>query len=185
MSIFPGSRTIELRFLANTFIKSAKQLQKKHPEIQFCISHAPNLSDDIFDKYINGTDFKVIKGENQALLSISDSLILASGTVALEAALYQIPMIIGYKGPWILYLAYLLVRCIKKVSLPNIITGEDIVPELIQAKFNTENICYETEKNLYNKEYRIGFIKALGMVKEKLSDKYSAEEVANEIIKAL
>jgi len=140
---------------------------------------------DIFDKYINGTDFKVIKGENQALLSISDSLILASGTVALEAALYQIPMIIGYKGPWILYLAYLLVRCIKKVSLPNIITGEDIVPELIQAKFNTENICYETEKNLYNKEYRIGFIKALGMVKEKLSDKYSAEEVANEIIKAL
>ena len=108
-------------------------MQKKHPEIQFCISHAPNLSDDIFDKYINGTDFKVIKGENQALLSISDSLILASGTVALEAALYQIPMIIGYKGPWILYLAYLLVRCIKKVSLPNIITGEDIVPELIQA----------------------------------------------------
>ena len=31
VSIFPGSRTIELRFLANTFIKSAKQLQKKHP----------------------------------------------------------------------------------------------------------------------------------------------------------
>ena len=185
VSIFPGSRTIELRFLANTFIKSAKQLQKKHPEIQFCISHAPNLSDDIFDKYINGTDFKVIKGENQALLSISDSLILASGTVALEAALYQIPMIIGYKGPWILYLAYLMVRCIKKVSLPNIITGEDIVPELIQAKFNTENICYETEKNLYNKEYRIGFISALGKVKEKLSDKYSAEEAANEIIKTL
>ena len=82
--------------------------------------------------------------KNAKSLKERASLILASGTVALEAALYQIPMIIGYKGPWILYLAYLLVRCIKKVSLPNIITGEDIVPELIQSKFNTENICYET-----------------------------------------
>ena len=185
VSIFPGSRPLELQFLAETFIKSAKQLQKKHPELQFCISHAPNLNDSIFDKYVKNTDFKVIKGENQALLSVSDSLILASGTVALEAALYQVPMLIGYRGPWIIYLIYLLVRCIKKVSLPNIITNEDIVPELIQAKFNVDNICYETEKLLYDKKYKEDKIEALGRVKEKLSSKYSAQEVANEIIKVL
>ena len=185
VSIFPGSRPLELKFLAKTFIKAAKILQKKHPEVQFCISHAPNLSDGIFDKYIHDTDFKVIKGENQALLSVSDSLILASGTVALEASLYQVPLLIGYKGPWILYLLYLLFRCIKKVSLPNIVTGEDIVPELIQAKFNADNICYETERFLYDKEYREKTIAELGKVRAKLSDKYSAQEVAEEIIKAL
>ena len=143
------------------------------------------MSDNIFDKYIHDTDFKVIKGENQALLSVSDSLILASGTVALEASLYQVPLLIGYKGPWILYLLYLLFRCIKKVSLPNIVTGEDIVPELIQAKFNADNICYETERFLYNKEYREKTIAELGKVRTKLSDKYSAQEVAEEIIRAL
>ncbi len=185
VSIFPGSRPLELKFLAKTFINSAKCLQKKHPEIQFCISHAPNLSDDIFDKYIKDTDFKVIKGENQALLSVSDSLILASGTVALEAALYQVPLIIGYKGPWILYFIYLLVRCIKRVSLPNIITNEDIVPELVQGKFTTENICYETERLLYDNAYRENMICSLGKVRTKLSDKYSAEEVANEIAKTI
>ena len=94
-------------------------------------------------------------------------------------------MIIGYKGPWILYLAYLIFRCIKRVSLPNIVTDEDIVPELIQAKFTKDNICYETEKLLYNKQYREDTIEKLGHVKEKLSDKYSAEEVANCIVKAL
>ena len=94
-------------------------------------------------------------------------------------------MIIGYRGPWILYLAYLLLRCINKVSLPNIITGMDIVPELIQAKFNVDNICYETEKFLYDKKYREDTIVKLGSVKEKLSDMYSAQEVANEIQKAL
>lgn len=185
VSIFPGSRPLELHFLAKTFIKAAKNLQKSHPELQFCISHAPNLSDNIFEKYIKDTDFKVIKGENHSLLSVSDSLILASGTVALEAALYQTPMVIGYKGPWVIYLIYLLVRCIKKVSLPNIITGKEIVPELVQGKFTVDNIKYETEKNLYNKTYRENFINELGNVKSLLSDKYSAQEVANCIIMML
>lgn len=185
VSIFPGSRPLELAFLAKTLIEGAKKLQKKHPELQFCISHAPNLKDDVFDKYVNNTDFKVIKGENQALLSVSDSLILASGTVALEAALYQTPMIIGYRGPWILYLIYLMVRCIKRVSLPNIITDKDIVPELVQGKFTSENICYETEKLIYNKGYRTEFIRQLGGVKECLTDKFSAKEAASALVELL
>lgn len=185
VSVFPGSRPIELYFLAKTFINAAKRLQKLHPELQFCISHAPNLNDKVFDKYIKNTDFKVIRGENQALLSVSDSLILASGTVALESALYKVPMLIGYQGPWFIYLVYLLVRCIKNVSLPNIITGENIVPELIQWRFNVESVCYETEKLLYDKKYRAETVEKLGHVREKLSDKYSAEEVAQCILDAL
>jgi lipid-A-disaccharide synthase len=185
VSVFPGSRPLELKFLADTLIGGAKKLQKKHPELQFCISHAPSLNDNTFDRYVKDTDFKVIKGENQALLSVSDALILASGTVALEASLYQVPMIIGYKGPWILYLLYLLFRCIKRVSLPNIVTGEDIVPELIQTKFTKENICYEIERMLYDKQYREEITEKLGHVREKLSDKFSAQEVANCIIEAL
>ena len=185
VSVFPGSRPIELAFFSKTFIASAKRLKKTHPELQICISHAPNLKDEIFDKYINCEDFKIIKGENQALLSVSDALILASGTVALEAALYQTPMVIGYKGPWILYLIYLLVRCIKKVSLPNIIADKNIVPELIQTKFTPDNICYETERILYDKEYRDKYIKELGVVKSLLSDKYSAQEVADCILEML
>ena len=185
VSVFPGSRPLELKFLADTLIGGAKKLQKKHPELQFCISHAPSLNDNVFDKYVKDTDFKVIKGENQALLSVSDALILASGTVALEASLYQVPMIIGYKGPWILYLAYLLFRCIKRVSLPNIVTDEDIVPELIQTKFTKDNICYEIERLLYDKAYRTETIEKLGHVREKLSDKYSAQEVAGCIIEEL
>lgn len=181
VSVFPGSRPLELKFFGETFIKAAKKLQKQHPELQICISYAPNLKDNVFNKYIKNTDFKVIKGENQALLSVSDSLILASGTVALEAALYQTPMIIGYRGPWILYILYLLVRCIRNVSLPNIIMGKDIVPELIQSKFNVDNICYETEKLLYDKTCRDEMINELGKVKEKLSDKYSAQVAAETI----
>lgn len=184
-SVFSGSRPLELYFLAKTFLKSADILKKKHPELQICFSQAPNLSDEVFNKYFNDIDYKIIKGENQALLSVSDSLILASGTVALEAALYKTPMVIGYKGPYLLYLIYLMVRCIKRVCLPNIIANKDIVPELVQSKFTVKNICYETEKLLYDKNAREMMINELGEVKSKLSDKYSAQEVADCIIKAL
>lgn len=185
VSIFPGSRIFELKYLMNVFIKTAKNLQKKHPDLQFCISHAPNLRDEVYNKFLKDTNFKVIKGENQALLSVSDVLILASGTVALEACLYQTPMIIAYRGPWLFYLIYLIVRCIKMVSLPNIIANKIIVPEIIQGNVNVNKITYEIEKLLYDKCYRENNIKELGNVKELLSDKISSVEVSNEVLSFL
>lgn len=185
VSIFPGSREFELKYLMKVFIKTAKNLQKKHPDLQFCISHAPNLSDKVYGKYLKKSNFKIIKGENQALLSVSDALILASGTVALEACLYQTPMIIAYRGPYLFYLIYLLVRCIKRVSLPNIIANKDIVPEIIQGNVNINKISYEIEKLLFDKEYRSKNINELGQVKALLSDKISSQEAAKTILKSL
>lgn len=185
VSIFPGSRVFELKYLMNTFIQTAQELQKKHPDLQFCISHAPNLSDEVYNKFLKKTDFKIIKGENQALLSVSDALILASGTVALEACLYQTPMIIAYKGPWLFYLIYLIVRCIKRVSLPNIISDKLIVPELLMNDVNVNKIAYEIERLLYDENYRNANISLLGDVKELLSDKVSSFEAANEVYKTL
>ncbi len=181
VSIFPGSRVFELKMLMGIFMKSAKILGKMHPDVQFIISHAPNLSDNAFDEYNKDNSFKVIKGENQALLSVSDALILASGTVALEAALYQTPMIIAYRGPWFFYFVYRLVRCIKRVSLPNIILNDEIVPELIQKNAKPDIIAYNIEKMLYDEEVKAKTIEKLGQVKSLLSEKYSAFEVANEI----
>lgn len=185
VAIFPGSRKFELAQLMNIFVKTAKNLEQQHSDVQFVISHAPNLPNKVFEKYLKHTDYKVIKGDNQALLSVSDALILASGTVALEAAIYETPMIIAYRGPWLFYFIYLLVRCIKMVSLPNIIAGKIVVPEIIQGKVNVENISYEIEKILYNQDYRNNFVKELSQVKSKLSDKISSEEAAIEIGKAL
>lgn len=185
VSIFPGSRVFELKFLMKVFVKTAENLQKKHPDLQFCISHAPNLSDEVYNKFLKNSPFPVIKGENQALLSVSDALILASGTVALEACLYQTPMIIAYRGPWLFYLIYLIVRCIKRVSLPNIIADKSIVPEIIQGDVSVQKISYEIEKLLFDEKYRANNIKELGDVKALLSDKISSKEVAKVIAQAL
>ncbi len=185
VAVFPGSRVFELKNLMSIFVQSAKLLQKMHPELQFVFSQAPNISDNIYKEYFKDTDFKVIKGENQALLSVSDALILASGTVALEATLYNTPMIIAYRGPYLFYLIYLLVRCIKRVSLPNIIADKDIVPEIIETKVKPDFIAYNIEKLIYDEEVREKHIEGLKSVKALLSDKNSSLEVAKRISEEL
>ena len=110
VAIFPGSRKFELENLMDVFLDAAKILKNKENNVQFVISQAPSIKDEVFRKYFKNSDIKVIKNDNQALLSVSDALILASGTVALEAALYQTPMIISYRGPWLYYFIYRLVR---------------------------------------------------------------------------
>ena len=185
VAVFPGSRTFELKNLMSLFLSAAKILKKMHPDLQFVFSQAPNLSDEVYNKYFKNSDFKLIKGENQALLSVSDALILASGTVALEAALYNTPMIIAYRGPLLFYLIYLIVRCIKRVSLPNIIANKDILPEIIELKAKPDFIAYNVEKLLYDDEVRNKQIEGLKSVKELLSDKNSSLEVAKEIAKEL
>jgi len=185
VSIFPGSRVFELKSLMKVFIKSAEKLKEKHPDVQFLVSQAPNLSDEVYKKYLNESEFTVVKGENHAMLSVSDALILASGTVALEACLYQTPMIIAYRGPWLIYLLYRLVRCIDKVCLPNIIADKFIVPELVQAKLSVHSIVSNIEQLLYDEGHRANTIKELGTVKALLAAKNSSYEVAQEIKAAL
>lgn len=185
VSIFPGSRVFELKNLMHIFIESMRVLEKKYPQIQFCISHAPNLSDEIFDKYLQDMNLKVIKGDNHALLSVSDALILASGTVALEACLYKTPMIIAYRGPKLFYWIYLLVRCLDKVSLPNIILNKWIIPELIEDNVTVNNIVSNIESLLFDINKRTKMLEDLSLVKELLSDKNSALEVAKVIDREL
>ena len=73
-----------------------------------------------------------------------DVVIVASGTAALEVALSATPMVVIYKMSWFSYcLAKFLVK-IPFVSLPNIIAGQKLVPELIQKNANVENISQAT-----------------------------------------
>ena len=181
VSVFPGSRVFELKNLMSVFEKSVSILKRRHPELQFCISQAPNISDDVYKKYYGKSDIKVIRGDNQALLSVSDALILASGTVALEASLYNTPMLIAYRGPKILYWIYLLVRCIDKVSLPNIIADKWIIPELIENNVTPSNIANTIEELLYDELKRSEMINELSKIREMLSENHSAHEVAKVI----
>lgn len=185
VSIFPGSRVFEINNLLTLFLDSARLIKEKEPNVQFLIAQAPTIKDElimpVIEKY-KDLDIKVLKNKNYELLSVSDALILASGTVALEAAMYETPMIISYRGPFYLYFIYRLVRCIKRVCLPNIIMNQDIVPELIQYSAKPNVICENILKILKDDNYRNGMINSLKNVKQKLHTSGAAVNVAKVIV---
>lgn len=185
VSIFPGSRKFEINNLLTLFLESAKLLKEKNPDIQLALAQAPSIKDElinpVLEKY-KDLNIKVLKNKNYELLSSSDALILASGTVALEAALYNTPMIISYKGPMFLYLIYMLVRCIKRVCLPNIIMNQDIVPEILQFKAKPKIIFEEVNKILNDEEHKNKMIQMLKNVKQKLSTSGAAQKTAEIIV---
>lgn len=186
VSIFPGSREFELKYLLKLFLDAKNIIEKERDDVQFVLSQANNFPDEVFSKHLQksgyANDLQIIKGENQALLSVSDALILASGTVALEAALYKTPMLISYKGPWLFYLIYRLVRSIDKASLPNIITKKNIIREFLQEDARADFIANEILNILGNDSYASAMKNSLHEVKELLSDKNATQNAANIIL---
>ena len=179
VSIFPGSRVFEVKNLLKTFIHASDLIKNKVENVQFVIALAPNLKIDVIQKFLpKDCNIQIIQHENYPLLALSDSLILASGTVALEAALYKTPMLISYKGPEFLYWIYLLVRCIKYVSLPNIIMQKNIIKELIQHHSTAHEVADETVKILENLEYRNNMLLELSKVENAITDLAPAVKVS-------
>lgn len=186
ISIFPGSRKFEVNNLLKIFLDAACLIKEKHNDVQFALAQAPSISDELINPILENykeLNIKVLKDKNYELLSSSDELILASGTVALEAALYNTPMIISYKGPWFLYIIYMLVRCIKRVCLPNIILDKDIVPELIQSKAKSKIIADNILRLIEHAQDRANMVDALKNVKEMLQTSGAAYNTAKIIAK--
>lgn len=75
-----------------------------------------------------------------------DIAICPSGTVSLENALMGIPMVVMYKLSWANYFLARLIVKVKYITLANILSGKEIVPECIQNKATGANIA----KNIIN-----------------------------------
>ncbi|MFH0702493.1 MAG: lipid-A-disaccharide synthase [bacterium] len=184
VGIFPGSRKMEINYLLPIFLKAAGIIQSRTHKVQFCIGQASNIDDALIAKYLEKynknkeIDLKVIKNQNHALLACSDVVMLASGTITLEAAIYKTPMIVSYKGSFLVYSLYLLLRYIKFLSLPNIIAGKKIIEEFLQYRAKPDLIAQEVSSLLHNKEKRQEMINELSLIQEKLGDKIASKEGA-------
>ncbi len=176
VGVFPGSRVFEIKFLLNIFKKAIKIVEKQRDDIQFVFSHANSLKDDAFK-----VNYPQIKGENHQLLAYSDALVLASGTVALEASFYETPMLIAYRGPLFFYLVYLLIRNIKKACLVNIITGGDFVDEYLMFDANPKKIAKGINEMLDNSDVKARILDGCKKTKKLLGDFSCAKNVAQAI----
>jgi lipid-A-disaccharide synthase len=91
---------------------------------------------------------------SQQAMAASDIVLLASGTATLEAMLLERPMVVIYQMNKLTYKVVSHMIKVPYVSLPNILAGETIVPELIQEQATAESICRTVTQLLQVRAYQ-------------------------------
>jgi lipid-A-disaccharide synthase len=148
--ILPGSREQEVKTIFPESIKAADKICKEF-NMQTVVACSDNIDDKLFHQFRKDYEFKVIKGKTYELFKYSAAGIIKSGTSTLEAALFELPMVVVYKTNPVTYLIGKNLVSLKSISLVNIIYGKEIVPELIQNDLNAENIYNEIRKYITDK----------------------------------
>ncbi len=181
LGIFPGSRKSEVERLLPVFLATYEVLKRDHPRLQGVVVKAPGLERTTLWEETQ-RKVKVLEGYQHEVLKHAEAALLASGTITLEAALLETPMVAAYR---LSTLAYLLARHLVKVpyiSLPNLILGERVVPELIQDEVRPEKLAEAIRPYLFETRFREETRKKLGRVKALLGGKGASWRVAEILV---
>ncbi|MEF1283015.1 MULTISPECIES: lipid-A-disaccharide synthase [unclassified Vibrio] len=154
LAVLPGSRGSELKMLAEPFIKACQLLHKQYPELGFVVALVNEKRREQFEQawqqIAPELDFKLVNDTAKNVITAADTVMLASGTVALECMLLKRPMVVGYRVNAITaFIARRLVKT-KYVSLPNILADQELVKEYLLEECTPENLSREVTRLIEN-----------------------------------
>ena len=115
-------------------------------------------------------------------MAAADVVVLASGTATLEAMLLKKPMVVVYYLHWLTWLIARMLVKVPYVSLPNLLAGKTLVPELLQGAASPEGIARETQRWLQDASYRnerLGQFTALHEVLRQNANAMAADAVVS------
>ena len=151
LALLPGSRVGEIERLAATFLSAAARVLEEVPDLQIVVPIANAPANLAFRRVLGGHPdisnlqpaLRLMVGNARRLMIASDVVLLASGTATLEAMLAKRPMVVAYK---VAPLTYTLVKGlgmlkVRNYSLPNVLAGERIVPELMQRDCTPQKLA--------------------------------------------
>jgi lipid-A-disaccharide synthase len=134
VAILPGSRRSEVQYLARRFFDAALLMQTRRTGLRFVVPAVPALREAITAHARDAGlhDVLIVEGRSHEVLAACDATLIASGTATLEAALFKRPMVIAYNMHWLSWIIMRRKQLQPWVGLPNILSGEFVVPELLQ-----------------------------------------------------
>jgi lipid-A-disaccharide synthase len=130
IGLLPGSRLAEIAAVLGVMRDAAERIRRARPHARFTLALAPTVDESLVRSMLGTADIAVLRGQTYAAMRAADLLLVTSGTATLEAALLGTPMVVCYRLAALSELvARLLVR-VPWVSLPNLVAGRAVVPEL-------------------------------------------------------
>ncbi|MCA9294822.1 MAG: hypothetical protein KDA20_13525, partial [Phycisphaerales bacterium] len=182
-----GSRPAELRRNFPLFLQAFRELKQRHPGMVGVVgATTEQVRAQLYERanslggWPDGMDVRV--GETDLVARWCDLAIVVSGTVTLQLAKQSKPMVIVYKTNKLFY--NLLGRWVistKLLSLPNLIAGKQIVPELIPYFSGTERLVDEADRLIKDAAAQERQRQALRALTAKFDGKIASAEAADAI----
>jgi len=185
VAIMAGSRKQELQKHIPILRDAVKKLKLHYPDIKFgTVSSSGNNLELIHKLFPNGIEFKLYD-KTSDLLNESYVGIIKSGTSNLEAALKGVPFTLIYKTSNITYLIGKQLMNVKWLSIINILLKKEIVKELIQKDFTSDNIVKETIKLIENNKVQENSFKTFNEIRSLLGSGYASQKAAETILNSI
>jgi len=181
IALFPGSREKEVKRHLPIFIETKKIIGEK---FQFILIKHPKLSPQIFTQAFK-EGIILVERDNLETIAKSYLALASSGTATLELALLKIPTVVIYKMN---FLSWLILKTMVKtnfISIANILAKEEIFPEFLQNKANSENLAKALKRLIEDKNLYLQTQNKLERIRKLLGDKPSSLTAAKEILKEL
>ncbi len=187
IGLLPGSRRGEIENILPILLATAGELKKKFPQAEFLLPVAAAELRPLVEDHLRETPVPVRQEESagQEIIASADLLLAASGTVTLEAAIFQTPLIIVYRLSFFTWFFIRMMIRIPYVGLVNIVAGKKIVPELLQFQARPVVIARQAEEILTRPEIRNRMIRRLGEVSRALGEPGSSRRAARAILEAI
>ena len=152
LCLMPGSRAAEVQRLAPVFLDTAISCLAVRPELHFVIPCANAQRRLQVNQLLASRSaanpkimnrFTVIDEQSHAAMQAADLVVLASGTATLEALLLRRPMVVCYKLAALTWMLASRMLKVPYVSLPNLLAGRELVPELLQGAVTVDRLQKE------------------------------------------
>ncbi|MCF6290031.1 MAG: lipid-A-disaccharide synthase [Desulfobacterales bacterium] len=144
VGLLPGSRRQEIARMLPLFIAAAERIAPELNNPVFLLPLASTLGRADLDNHgLAGTrlDIRVSTEARYDLMAVCAAVLAASGTVALELAILNVPMVVSYRvSPLTYHLARHFIK-VRYASLVNLIAGREVVPELLQNDATPEKLA--------------------------------------------
>lgn len=188
LALMPGSRGSEVKLLANDFFQVAEAISKEQEDSVFllpCANSDRRLQIEALLKQNNlSADIRLFDGLSHDVMAASDAVLLASGTTALEAMLLKKPMVVAYKmSPLSFFIISKMVKS-QYVSLPNLLAGTKLVPEILQREVSVEALTKAVKPLLFEPDKAQQQISTFTEL-HKLIRKNASEEAASAVMELL
>lgn len=181
IALLPGSRVQEIKAI----LSLQMTLVDKFPDFDFLIAGLDTHKEELYRKYMGDRDVKIVYNQIYSILSVAYGAVVCSGTATLEAALFNVPEIVCYKGNPISFAIGKMLVNLKYISLVNLILDRPAVVELLQKDWNKNRLEKEFRKLVYDEGYRTEMEMNYSNLKILLGDAGASNKVAKSIVRLL